>query len=940
MIEKIHTSAVGILCLFFALPLFASQEVNPLPLDSAICYGKLENGLTYYIRQNAQPEQRAEFYLVQATGSLQEDDNQRGLAHVLEHMAFNGSECFPEQEIDSYLERIGLKNGENLNAYTAFDETVYTIMNAPTFRSGIIDSCLLILRDISSNLLLNDEAIEKERAVIREEWRTLRDANYRLSEQQYPVLLAGSRYAERLPIGRIEVIESFKPDDLKAYYKKWYRPDMQAVIVVGDLDTAYVKSKLTELFGAIPKPVGEVERIYASVPDNEQPRVCIAKDKESPGYIVNLFYKHDKMPDELYASVLGLRQDYLQTVASTLLNERLDLLLYEADPPFIFGESSIGNYMGTRTKAAWSVAAIAEEGKVESTLGVLAREAERVKRHGFSNPEYERVKVNVLKYYETLYLERNNEESSTYANAYVNHFTMGGYLPDMETEFAWVNQIAETTTLDDINRYAREVLDTRNVIISITGPDKDGPGLYPAEEALVDIFNQSTEVEIDSYEEEENSRPLLGVQPIPGEIIQIDQDTVFDATILKLSNGVRVVAKKTAFREDEVVVSGTSPGGKTLFDEKDLHNQKVLMDVVSIGGLGEHTAVELNRILAGKQVTCTATIDDNSETVGGYSSSSDLRTLFELIYLHFMAPRMDAEAFSSYVSRLNAQLKNLELNPMVAFSDTLTTALYGNNPKVKRITKEEIAALDYARILEMYKERFEDASDFVFTVVGNFNMDSLQLFAKEYLASLPVQHRVEKGNEQALVPLKKGVKSIHFKKVMETPKATAVHFYHGHTDYTLKNILTANILTQLLDLIYMEKIRKDEGGSYGVSSLAQLTAFPNGQTSLQIYYDTDPQKVEQINKLILAELQNLAENNPKSEHLAKIKENIVKNFQENQTSNLYWLSLIDNYYFSGLNAYTDYLATLAGITPEHIRNFTKALVSSGNHVEVILTPEE
>lgn len=940
MICKTRAFIVAFILLFSAVSLFAQIEVAPLPLDSAISYGKLDNGLTYYIRHNAQPEQRAEFYLIQSTGSLQEDENQRGLAHVIEHMAFNGTPHFPGQGIDNYLESVGLKSGENLNAYTAFDETVYMIMNAPTTRTGIIDSCLLILRDISSDLLLEETAIEKERAVIREEWRSGRDASARLRELQYPVLLAGSRYAERLPIGRIEVIDSFQPDDLRAYYKKWYRPDLQAVVVVGDLDTAYVKTKLTELFANIPKPTIDTEQIEAAVPDMHRPMVSVAKDKESPGYIVNLFYKHDRMPDSLYASVLGIKKDFLQTVAATLLNERLDLLLYEADPPFVFAESSDGDYMGTKTKAAWSIAAIAEEGKVESTLEVLAREAERVKRYGFTKAEYERVKVNVLKYYENLYLERDSEESSTYANTYITHFTMGGYLPDIEAEFGWASYIAEETSLEEVNQHAREILENRNVIIALTGPEKDDPGLYPDETSLLRVFNSVADADLTPYQEEENFRPLLAEQPVSGKVVATEQDFTFNAAVLTLSNGVKVIAKQTAFKEDEIIVSGTSPGGSTLFDEKDIHNRKVLMDVIPLGGLGDHSAIELNRILAGKYVSCSATIDENSESVGGYSSVSDFRTLFELIYLHFTAPRMDEGAFSSYVNRINAQLKNLELNPMVAFGDSLTTALYGDNPKVKRINEAELAALDYPRIMEMYNERFADASDFVFTVVGNFNMDSLVVLAEEYLASLPALNRVEKGNEQALTPYRTGKKQIHFQKEMETPKTSVVHYYHGQTDYSLKNVLAANILTQLLDLIYMEKVRKDEGGSYGVSSMARIASFPEGRTSLQIYYDTDPQKQDQINTIVLSELQHIATDAPREQDLAKIKENLIKNYQESQTSNVYWLSAIDNYYFIGFDSYTSYLNTLATITPEYIRDFAGTLLSSGNHIEVLLSPED
>jgi zinc protease len=746
-----------------------------LPIDPQLVYGKLDNGLTYYIRKNGQPQQRAEFYLVQQTGCLQEDENQRGLAHFLEQMAFNGSIHFPDQGIDRYLERIGLKSGENLNAYTAFDETVFMLMNAPVSREGIIDSCLLILRDISSGLLLDDASIEKERAVIREEWRSGQDASARLTEQQLPVLLAGSKYAERLPIGRIEVIENFKPEDLKDYYRKWYRPDLQAVIVVGDVDTADVRKKIETLFGEIPVPDSPVKRKKEPVPDRFSPALVIAKDKEAPGYIVNLFYPYEKLSDSLYASVEGIRTDYLQTIVSSLLNERLEEKLYESNPPFVFAESSIGNYMGTQSKSAWSIAAIAEEGRTDSTLLVLAQEAERVRRFGFTFSEYERMKINVLKYYESLFLERDSEENSTYAESYIAHFTNGGYLPAIETEFDWLSRIADETSLDEVNRFANDILKRRDqAVISITGPEKNNPKAYPEKATLLDLFNQVAYQDLQPYQERDSLAPLLSLAPSPGEIIKEETDTLFHAVRLTLSNGVRVVAKQTSFKEDEIVLSGTSPGGSTLFDAKDWVNLKVFSDVVSLGGLGDHSATDLSRILAGKNVSCSISMDDNSESIGGFASVSDLRTLFELVYLHFTSLRKDEDAFLSYRIRMRAQLKNLDLNPMVAFGDSLTTALFGNSQKVTRITEEELNQVDYNRVLEMYQERFADASDFVFTLVGSFNMDSVRTLAKEYLAVLPTLGRSEQGDVQALVPYRRGEFRNVFTKKMETSKATVI----------------------------------------------------------------------------------------------------------------------------------------------------------------------
>lgn len=918
---------------------FTQAQIRPVPLDPQLMYGRLENGLTYYIRQNKQPEQRAEFYLVQRTGSLQEEEHQRGLSHLLEHMAFNGTTHFPGNGIDDYLEKIGLKGGDDQNAYTAFDETVYMITGVPTSRTGTIDSCLLILRDISANLLLNDTDIEKERAVIREEWRSGRDASSRITEQQLPVLLGGSKYAERLPIGRIEVIENFKPEDLRSYYRKWYRPDLQAVVVVGDFNPDAVKGKIAEFFGEIPKPDSPIDRGEAPVPDNEKPTITIVKDQEAAGYIVNLYYKHDIMPDSIYESIEGLRKDYLQTVTSTLLNERLDQLLYLANPPFVFAQTSDGAYMNTQTKEAWNVSAIAEEGKIDSTLFVLAREVERINRFGFTLSEYERIKVTVLKYYESMYLERESEVSSTYSSSYITHFTQGGYLPGIELEFDLINQLAEETGIDEVNQHAQAILGNTNVVIAISGPEKDAPGVYPKEEELLDLFQRVSTIELEPYKEEENLGPLLAVRPAPGKIVHNTKDSLFDATVLTLSNGVRVVAKKTTFREDEIVVVGSSPGGSTLFGKEDKTNLKVLSEVPYLGGLGQHSSIDLNRMLAGKNLSCSITINENSEGIGGYTSVSDMRTFFELLYLYFTDVRADEAAYSSYVTRLGAQLKNYDLSPMVAFSDSLIAALYGDVPEMKRINETDLQNLNYQRIMEMHKERFADASDFTFTVVGNFNEDSLRLFAKEYLAVLPAIHRQESGKEEEVLPYRTGKIQNHFTKPMETPKTSVVHYFHGKDEYTLQNYLNASFLTQLLDLIYMEKVRKDEGGSYGVTSQAQINPFPKGRLTLQIYYDTDPERQVQINSIVLTELSRLGEEGPRKEDFDKVKENLLKTYEENLTGNIYWLSILDNYYFDQFNGHSSFLQTLDGITPETVRDFTKHLLNQNNHVEVIMSPE-
>lgn len=929
----------GILLWIVATFQLAAQQpqMSPLPIDPQLRYGKLDNGLTYYIRHNAQPEGRADFFIAQNVGSILEEENQRGLAHFLEHMAFDGTKNFPNTGMDDYTTSIGMRMGENFNAYTSFDETVYMIMNAPVLRESIVDSCLLILHDWSGFITLADSAIEKERGVIREEWRTGQDAQARIWEQQLPKIMPGSRYAERMPIGKIEVINNFKPDELRAYYKKWYRPDLQAIIVVGDIDVDQVENAVKKIFADIPAPVDAAERVQFEVPDNDLPLVSIVTDKEASNMILNIFYKHDKMPDELYATPAGLVKDYIQHVAAAMLNERFNEMLQKADPPFVFAQAADGEFIVAKTKEAWNVAALVKEGELNRALDALVTETQRVKQYGFTPSEYERARINYLKQYESAYKERDKQKNRSYTNEYVRHFTEGGYIPGIETEYTLINQIAPAIPVEQINKYVQDMIGKENIAISLIGPDK--PELtYPTDEELLRSFMKAQQIPVEPYQEKVSNEPLIPALPAPGKVVESKVDPRFDATVMTLSNGIKVVVKHTDFKKDQILMTATSPGGSTLFGKSDIYNLKVFNDVIGLGGVGNFSATDLNKVLAGKQVSCSTSLGLNDESVNGSSTPADLKTLFELIYLRFTAPRMDTEAYTSFENRVKAQLKNLELNPMVAFSDSLTCAVYQNNPRAARLTASDFEKISYPRIMEMYKERFGDASDFVFTFVGNVEADSIRAYAEQYLATLPAKGRVEKGNPNEVPAIRKGDYTNIFDRQMETPKATVANFYSGNMEYNLKNILTAGLMKQILDLVYTEQVREKEGGTYGVRTSAQIASFPEGQTFFQAYFDTDPAKWEQMNAIIKNELKRLAEVGPRQEDFQKSVDNIGKRHAENLQENSYWLNTLDTYYFRGFDGSTDYDSTLKSITPAYVQEFTKKLIGQGNRVEVVMKP--
>lgn len=594
---------------FFCLFQLAAQqqELQPLPIDPQVRYGKLPNGLTYYIRHNEQPKERADFYIAQNVGSMLEEENQRGLAHFLEHMAFNGSKNFPNKGMDDFTQSIGMRMGENFNAYTSFDETVYMIMNAPVTRESVVDSCLLILHDWSGFITLADSAIDKERGVIREEWRTRQDAQARIWEQQLPKIYPDSRYAHRMPIGTIDVIDNFKPDELRDYYHKWYRPDLQAIIIVGDINVDQVETAVKRIFADIPAPVNAAPRPLFEVPDNDMPLISVATDKEASNTILSISYKHDKMPQDMYGTIAGLVKDYIQSVAATMMNERFNEMVQKANPPSAAAQASDGDFMISKTKGAWSVAALVKDNEVDSAMNALVTETQRVKQFGFTPSEYDRARINVLKQYESLYNDRDKQRNSTFTKEYVRHFTEGGYIPGIETEYALISQVAQAVPVEQVNKYIQDMIGDTNIVISLTGPEKEGLA-YPTDEELLRDFMKAQQIPVEPYRETLSDEPLIPSLPAPGKITESKEDPLFGATVLTLSNGIKVVLKHTDFKKDEIQMTATSPGGSTLFGNKDIDNLKVFNEVIELGGLGNFSATDLGKMLAGKKVSCSTSL--------------------------------------------------------------------------------------------------------------------------------------------------------------------------------------------------------------------------------------------------------------------------------------------------------------------------------------------
>ncbi|MDR2120571.1 MAG: insulinase family protein [Tannerella sp.] len=916
-----------------------SYFLENMPIDPMIRYGTLQNGMTYYIRHNDLPSERADFYFVQNTGSVQEEEYQRGLAHFLEHIAFNGTTHFPHEKlgIKEYTEYIGMRSGENLNAYTGFDETVYMLTNVPVIRKGIVDSCILILHDWSACLTLTDSMIEKERGIIREEWRMRTDAQMRLWEQQLPVMYRGSRYAERLPIGTIDVINNFKPEELREYYRKWYRPDLQAVIIVGDIDAEEVEQTLQSTFADIPKPVNPVAREPILVPDNNEPIVSIATDSESAQTTLSIYYKYNRIGEEIRGYVLDYMIDYLNMIVSSVMHERFSDILMKANPPFIQAYAGNGKYMISRTKEAWTTAATVKPGCIDEALEALVTETVRAKKFGFTESEFKRARTNVLKWMESAYNERDNRRNSEYANKYVRHFTHGEYIPGIEIEYGLTKLIDSVFTIKDVNEYIALCIGDSNIVISLTGPDN---GTYPSEETLLTAFREKQSLPVEKYADEEYSSALINhALPAPGEIINIKHDTLFDATVYTLNNGVKVVLKETDHRKDQIVMKSTSPGGSTQFDDTDASNLKLFNSAVDIGGLGNFTSAQLVKALTGKNVSCGIRLTGNAESIVGETVPSDIRALFELVYLFFTAPRVDNEAYASLTERLRGQLENVQFDPSVAFGDSVTRALYGDNLRAGRIRTEDVETASYRRIMEMYGERFADASDFTFIFAGNIDKDSMIPMMKQYLATLPSLQRTERGDASRLPATRKGKYVNRFARAMETPKATVLTLYSGRTDYSVENLVLASMLKQILDLVYNEKVREHESGSYHVATSVAVSDFPQGDAFLQIVFDTDPASEDRLADIVRDELAAIVRDGPREADFIKTRDHMLKQRDEALQDNSFWLGVIDEYCFYGIDELTPYKDILRAITPEHVRRFAAQIVGQGNCIEVVMTPQ-
>lgn len=915
-----------------------AQQQPPIPVDPNVRIGKLDNGLTYYLRKNNLPANRADFYIAQKVGSIQEEENQRGLAHFLEHMCFNGTTHFPGDALKQYLERIGVKFGENLNAYTSVDETVYNISNVPVNTPGAVDSCLLILHDWSNDLTLDPKEIDKERGVINEEWRTRMSAMQRFQEKLLPAMFAGTKYATCFPIGTMDVVMNFKPQTLRDYYEKWYRPDLQGIVVVGDIDVDAVEAQIKKLFADVPAQPNAAKREYYPVNDNKEPIVLIARDKEQPHIQAIVFNKHKATPNSEKDKIGYLVENYATNLINNMLNARLNELLQEANPPYIYAGSYDGDFFVAKTKQAFTGIVVCKEDAVESGIATLLREMERARRFGFTESEYQRARAEYLRNLESAYNERDKRKNDEYINEYVRHFLDNEPIPGIENEYGIISQIAPSIPVEPLNMMMQTLVTDTNQVVAIFGPEKENLKM-PTEDAIKKILHDVKAEELAPYVDKVSDEPLMKETPKGGKIISEQKDDVFGTTMLTLSNGVKVIIKKTDFKADEIIMKGVSLGGSSLFPDSEIININGL-DAVSVGGLGNFSTVDLEKILAGKRASVGYGIGDKTEEVNGYCSPKDFETMMQLTYLTFTAPRRDDDAFASYKNRNKAAWLNQEMNPMTAFGDSVTYALRMGHPRTLRIKSDMVDKMDYDKILAMYQDRFKDASDFTFIFVGNVDIEEMKPLIAEYLGALPSINRKESFKDNK-IEYRKGVYKNEFIREQETAKASNFVCFTGTCKYDLKNTILMDMTCQVMDLVYTEKVREDEGGTYSVYVGGNLSKYPKEIAGLQVIFDTAPSKREKLMKIIFAEIEHIAKEGPSETNLNKVKEFMLKKHTEDLKENSYWMGSIDEYLFTGMNPVKDYEQMVNSITAKDIQKFADDLFKQKNEVEVsMISPEK
>lgn len=918
------------------LPLKAQELDQPIPLDPNVKIGKLENGLTYYIRHNEKPEKRLELRLVVNAGSILEDEDQLGLAHFTEHMGFNGSKNFDKNELVSYLQSVGVKFGGDLNAYTSFDETVY-ILPIPSDDEEIVKKGFTVLEDWAGGLNFDHAEIDKERGVVLEEYRLGRGADQRMLKKNLPVIYKGSRYAERLPIGTEEVLKNFEYETIKRFYKDWYRPDLMAVVAIGDLPVEVMEQKIKDHFSGLKMVDNPRERKLYPVPDHKETYVTLASDKESPFNRVTLYYKKDPKKAETLKDV---REGLVKNLYSIMISERFDELRQKANPPYIFAGSYYGGTWA-RTKDAYQSYAMVSETGIIDGLKALVTENKRINLYGFTAPEFERAKKKLLTQLEKSYNERDKTESSRYIYSCINHFLEGAPMPGIEYTLDFAKKHVGGIALDEVNQLSRKWITPENRVVAVTASEKEGVEL-PTEEEILAVFDEVDNMKLEPYTEEALAETLMERIPAKGTVVdkKVITEKELNITELTLSNGVKVILKPTDFKNDEILMSATSKGGQSLVPDADHYSASYATQVVNESGVAEFSKTDLTKMLSGKIVRVFPYISMYSEGFSANSAPKDLEQMLQLVHLYFTSPRQDEEAFESFKSKNKALYANLAKNPNFFFQDQLSRIMSQNHPRAGGFpTAEELDLINFDKAHSIFKERFADASDFTFFFVGNFDEGAITPLLETYLGSLPSLKKNETYKDLGIRP-PKGIVSEDIFKGEDEKSMVAIRFT-GETAYDERTAYQLKSFSDILTIKLIEILREEKGGVYGVGASSSIRREPYEHYSLNISFPCGPENVEPLIEATLKEIERIKTEGPSEEDLNKIKETQRRDREVKLKENRFWLNVLEDTYTQNQSPAIvfNYEKYVDELTAEDIKNVATKFARTDNYATIKLYPQ-
>ena len=930
MMASLRLPLLLVFFLVFAAPVRSQDRI---PLDPAITTGTLDNGLSYMIRANDTPDNRAELRLVLNAGSILEDDDQLGLAHFVEHMAFNGTASFEEQALVEYLESIGMRFGADINAYTSFDETVY-MLEVPTDDAQTLDTGLRILREWAGSIAFDPEEIDKERGVVIEEWRLRQGGANRIVSRQYPVLLNGSRYPERLPIGTEENLRTFDHESLLRYYTDWYRPDLMTVIAVGDFDAQAIESRVQELFADLVNPELARERVYFDVPDHTESLISIESDPEAGFASVELLFKHDN-GDE--GTVQQYTEDLKRSLFASMLNRRLGERTQDADPPFIGAGGGDGSLV--RTKSAFSLSASVQDGQYLRALDAMLIEAERVRQHGFTASEFDRARQARLRRMEVAWNERDNQRSASLADEYRRHVLSGESVPGIDAEFRLLQRVLPAISLEDVNALVPVLMTQANQVVMISGPGNTGQPM-PDRTDVESVMERVSGMELAPYDDGNQDAPLLAELPESGSVIEEDYRDNIDLTTWTLSNGARVVMKPTDFKADEVLLSAWSPGGASLAADSMYMSASLTTNIIGGSGVGDFNAVDLSKKLSGQVARIRPYIGNLEEGFSGSASPADLETLFQLAYLYGTAPRADSTVFASFLTRMNSMLSTLQTNPQSAFGDTLNVTLNDYHYRARPMSAEVLGEADLAQMQAFYAERFADFSDFTFLIVGTFQPDDLRPLVEQYLATLPSTGRKETWRDVGM-RTPEGAIEKEIRRGIE-PRSQVGIVFSGDMEWTMESRRALNMLRETLDTRLREVLREDLGGTYGVSVQASLRDQPYEHYQFAIVFGCDPERVDELVSKVWETIESFHEEGPEEVHLTNAREQVFRSWETGMEENGYWLSTLEFYLARGMDPARILInpaKALEEVSPADVANMARKVLRKDQYVRVTLYPE-